>query len=65
MNVTTLLENSIPLSLAEGWERTCTVLVDRPLSAAYWKLGEMTGEEFLEELAPLQAALETKPCERN
>jgi hypothetical protein len=65
MNVTILLENSIPFSLVESWERTCTVLMDRPLSAAYWKLGEMTGEAFLDELPPLQVGLENKPCERN
>jgi hypothetical protein len=53
MNGIVLLENSIPISLIESWQRTCTVLVDRPLSAAWWKMGEMTGEEFLDDLAPL------------
>jgi hypothetical protein len=65
MNVSILLENSTPLCLAESWARTCAVLVDRPLSAAYWKLGEMTGEEFLDELAPLQVDAEKKFCELN
>jgi hypothetical protein len=65
MNVMILLENSTPLSLSESWARTCTVLVDRPLSASWWKLGEMTGEEFLDELAPLQVEIEKKFSELN
>jgi hypothetical protein len=65
MNVLILLENSTPLCLAESWERSCTVLVDRPLSAAYWKLGEMTGEELLDELTPFQADLEKRYSQQN
>jgi hypothetical protein len=53
MNVKILLDNTTPLSLAESWESTCTVLVDKPISAAYWKLGEITGERSLNELALL------------
>jgi hypothetical protein len=49
-----LLENSTPLCLAESWARDLTVLCDRPVSADYWKLGEMTGEGLLDELPSLQ-----------
>jgi DNA-binding response OmpR family regulator len=58
MNLTILLENSTPLSLTESWARSCTVLIDRPLSAAHWNLGEMTGEGCLDELAKMQVQLE-------
>ncbi|MBN1191207.1 MAG: hypothetical protein JXA46_15730 [Dehalococcoidales bacterium] len=54
MNGTLILENTIPVSLVESWQMSCSTLLDRPLSAALWNLGEMTGEEFLDELAPLQ-----------
>jgi DNA-binding response OmpR family regulator len=57
MNLTVLLENSTPLSLTESWARSCTVLIDRPLSAVYWNLGKMTGEGYLDELAQMQAKL--------
>jgi hypothetical protein len=48
-----LLENSTGLSIAESWDRTCSVMVDRPLPGAYWKLEEKTGENFLYEMPPL------------
>ena len=54
MNVIILLESSTNLSLSESWGRTFTVMNDRPLSAAYWNLEEMSGEDFLDELPPLQ-----------
>ena len=54
MNTTTILENSIRFSLDESWQRNCTVLNDVPLSAAYWGLGEMTGEKLLDELPELE-----------
>jgi DNA-binding response OmpR family regulator len=54
MNFINILVSSIPLSMAENWESACTELVDRPLSAAYWKLEELTGERFLNELVLLQ-----------
>jgi hypothetical protein len=48
-----LLASSTPFCLAESWARDLTILSDRPLSAAYWNLGEMTGEEMLDELPDL------------
>jgi hypothetical protein len=54
MNTSIILEYSIPFSLDESWQRDCTILCDRPLSAAWWGLGEMTGEEMLDELPELQ-----------
>jgi hypothetical protein len=54
MKTIILLENSTILSLAESWGRTCTVMNDSPLSAAYWNLEEMSGEKLLDELPPLQ-----------
>ena len=65
MNVSIILENTTNLSLAESWGRTCTVMTDSPLSAAYWKLEEMSGEEFLNELPPLQVNVEQLICGRN
>ncbi len=53
MNTLILLENSVSLSLSESWDRTCSVMIDRPLSAAFWKLQEKTGEDLFEELPPL------------
>jgi hypothetical protein len=49
-----LFENTTVLSLSESWARTCTVMNDTPLSAAYWKIEEMSGEQYLEELPELQ-----------
>jgi hypothetical protein len=33
-------------------------MCDRPLSAAYWKIDDMIGEEFLDELPELQIKME-------
>jgi hypothetical protein len=54
MNTIVLLENSTLLSLAESWEHSCATWMDRPLSAAGWNMGELTGELMLDELPPLQ-----------
>jgi hypothetical protein len=54
MKTSTILETSIRYSLPETWQRCCTVLTDAPLSAAFWKLGEMTGEGLLKELPEIQ-----------
>ncbi len=54
MKSTLLLQSSTFLCLAESWAKNLTVLNDRPLSAAYWKLGEMTGEDMLDELPEWQ-----------
>jgi hypothetical protein len=53
METKILLEKSTPYCLSESWTRNLVVLMDRPLSAAYWNLGEMTGEDLLDELPPL------------
>jgi DNA-binding response OmpR family regulator len=65
IHITNWLKTSIPLSLAENWESSCTVLLDRPLSAAYWGLEEITGEGFLNELDPLQVEPEKVLYGRN
>jgi hypothetical protein len=49
-----LFENTTVLSLSESWAKTCTVMNDTPLSAAYWKIEEMSGEKYLDELPELQ-----------
>jgi hypothetical protein len=54
METKLLLERSTPLCLAESWARNLTILIDRPLSAAYWNLGEITGENLLDELPDLE-----------
>jgi hypothetical protein len=54
MDTLLLLENTAALSISESWNRTLTVMIDRPLSAAIWKLEEMSGEKLLNELPPLQ-----------
>jgi hypothetical protein len=54
LNTKLLLEGSTPFCLAESWARDLTILTDRPLSAAIWNLGEMTGEQMLDELPELQ-----------
>jgi hypothetical protein len=53
-----ILENTARLSLSESWDRTCSVMNDRPLSAAYWKMDELSGEKFLDELPELQLSEE-------
>jgi hypothetical protein len=53
MNSTFLIENTTSLSITESWDRTCTLINDRPLSAAYWNLAKMTGEDLLDELPSL------------
>lgn len=50
--------NTTVLSLSESWAKTCTVINDTPLSAAYWKMEEMSGEQFLDELPELQFNME-------
>jgi hypothetical protein len=54
MNTIILLENSTQLSLVESWEHSCATWIERPLSAANWKMEELTGELMLDELPPLQ-----------
>ena len=54
INTINLLENSTQFSLAESWEHSCATWIDRPLSAASWKMAELTGELMLDELPPLQ-----------
>ncbi len=49
-----LFENTTVLSLSESWAKTCTVMNDTPLSAAFWKIEEMSGEQYLDELPELQ-----------
>ena len=57
MNTKYLLKTTTPLSLSESWVRDLTILSDRPLSAAFWNLGSMTGEDYLEDLPELQVDL--------
>jgi len=54
MNTKTLMNTTTPLCLSESWVRDLTILSDRPLSAAFWNLAPMTGEEFLDDLPELQ-----------
>ena len=54
MKTKCLLETTTPLCLSESWVHDLTILSDRPLSAAFWNLGEMTGERYLDDLPPLQ-----------
>ncbi len=58
MNTVLFLENTINLSISECWSRTATLLVDRSLSAAYWKLEEMSGEKYLNELPTIYVTKE-------
>lgn len=53
-----LFENTTVLSLSESWAKTCTVMNDTPLSAAFWKIEEMSGEQYLDELPELQLNME-------
>jgi hypothetical protein len=52
--ISLLFENTTVLSLSESWDRSCSVMNDKPLSAAYWKIEEMSGEKYLDELPELQ-----------
>lgn len=54
MKTKCLLETTTPLCLAESWVHDLTILSDRPLSAVFWNLAEMTGEQYLDDLPPLQ-----------
>jgi hypothetical protein len=54
MDTALLLEYSVTLSLAESYNRICLSAIDSPVSGAYWKIEEMTGESFLDELPLLQ-----------
>jgi hypothetical protein len=54
MNTLEMLENSTQFSLAESWEHSCATWIDRPLSAAGFKMAQLTGESMLDELPPLQ-----------
>ncbi len=54
MDTLLLLEYSTTLSLAESYSRICLSAIDSPVSGGFWKLEEMTGESFLDELPPLQ-----------
>jgi hypothetical protein len=53
MTVSFLLENTTILNLSENWDRSCAVLNEAPLSGAFWRIEEMTGEKFLDELPEL------------
>ncbi len=59
------LKNLPLLSLTESWSHTCSILVDRPLSAAQWNLEEMSGEKYLDELPELQIAGGSVACAKN
>jgi hypothetical protein len=59
------LRNLPVLSLTESWSHTCSILMDRPLSAAQWNLEEMSGEKYLDELPDLQITWSTVACEKN
>ena len=54
VNIAILLENSARLNMTESWEHSCATWIDRPVSAADWKMAELTGEQMLDELPPLQ-----------
>jgi|WetSurMetagenome_2_1015567.scaffolds.fasta_scaffold1488298_1 hypothetical protein len=54
MNTIILQEFSTVLSLAESWEHSCAVWMDRPLTTASSNLAELTGEFLLDELPPLE-----------
>jgi hypothetical protein len=54
MITSNLLEYTAVLSISESWDRTFTVISDTPLSAAYWNIEEMSGEQYLDELPELQ-----------
>ena len=53
MNTIILLEYSTKFSIVESWEYSSASWIDRPLSAAGWKMEELTGELMLEELPTL------------
>jgi hypothetical protein len=53
------------LSVTESWGRTCTILNDGPLSAAYWRLEDVSGEKFLDELPDLQVDIDQFILNRN
>jgi hypothetical protein len=65
LETSVVFENTTSVALSESWSQTCTVMVDRPLSAAYWDLEEMSGEKFLDELPPLQVSPEQIIRSRN
>jgi hypothetical protein len=52
MKTVSLLGLTTPLNLSESWGKDLTVLVDRPLSGAFYGLEAQTGEAYLDELPP-------------
>jgi hypothetical protein len=65
MITSNLLEYTAILSISESWDRTFTVITDAPLSAAYWNIEEMSGEQYLDELPELQIYPEQIYIENN
>jgi hypothetical protein len=65
LNLNDNLYNLPVLSVTESWSRTCTTLDDRPLSAAYWQLEEMSGEKYLDELPELLVIMDHLITGRN
>jgi hypothetical protein len=41
-------------SISESWDRTFTIMSNTPLSAAFWSIEEMSGEQYMYELPELK-----------
>ncbi len=65
METVLALGQTTPFNLAESWAYDLTILNDAPLSAACFGLAAKIGEQFLDELPPLQINLSVIKTNKN